>query len=76
MSYQTEQQRKRQCEEEERHRCHQSNLDTSSDRMKSLNPISRIDFGNGYGSSSNSGSCSGSYESGSSSDISGSCSSY
>lgn len=70
MSYQTEQQRKRQCEEEERRRRHQSNTGTSSDLMSPLNPISPIYVGNDYSSSD---SCSGGYDSGSSSDSGGSC---
>ena len=73
MSYQTEQQRRRQREEEERRRRHQSHTGSSSDLMNPLNPISPIYVGNDYSSLSRSDSCSGGYDSGSSSDSGGSC---
>ena len=44
-----------------------------SDLMNPLNPISPIYVGNDYSSSSSSDSCSGGYDSGSSSDSGGSC---
>lgn len=69
MSYHIELKRKRQRDEEERRRRYQSNTRISSDLMNPLNSISPIYVGNDYGSSD---SCSGGYDSGSSSDSGGS----
>lgn len=73
MSYQNEKQLKRQREEEERRRRQQSNTASSSDLMNPFNPISPIYVGKDYSSPSSSDSCSGGYDSGSSSDSGGSC---
>ena len=67
MPYQNEQQRKRQREKEERRHRHQSNTVSRSDLLNPFNSISPIYVGNDYSSSISSDSCSGSYDSGSSS---------